>query len=258
MPDTRITKDSLKNHFHYRKWIYVIIIAVCYFVTDLIYTMTEYRPPDERKVDFQLVQSGIVDTEAMQAVADAALIEAQQFDPTLEQVEFISLSYSGNAEEDIYGVQRYVVMIAAQEGDVWILSNELFLSLYIEGAVLPLDDYICEGILDVPADAVEEYTLYEPSGQMDEDDNYIIPTSGEKHVYACPASLMPGIERYGYDTQGKCAVIMSYSANPETSAKVLASVIGLLSEDETSSNENIMEATPDNTDEANEASSPEV
>lgn len=232
MLNTKFTAESIKNHFHYKKWIYVLIIAAGYFATDLAYTMTEYRPSDEHKVDFQLVQGGIVNTDGMSEVAEEALSEVVKIDPTLEQVEFIQLAYSGNSQEDIYGVQKYVVMLAANEGDVWILSETLLTDLYLEGAVLPLDGYIESGVLNVSEAETDKFRLFAPTGETDENDAYIVPTEGEKHVYACPASLMPGLKLYGFDPEGKCAVIMKYSKNPETSARVLDSVIKQLSEEE--------------------------
>ena len=65
-------KGDIKNHFQYRLWVYLLIAVAGWFAADLLYTVTAYRPPAERKVDFVLVQGGYPDTEALSAALSAS------------------------------------------------------------------------------------------------------------------------------------------------------------------------------------------
>ncbi|MEG0144948.1 MAG: hypothetical protein RR739_02665 [Clostridia bacterium] len=216
--------ETFKNHLHYRKWVYLAIVVFGFFACDLAYTMTEYRPPSERKVDFQLVQAGYMDTQALEPIAAKALAEVQIVDPTLEAVSLYSISYSGDSAKDIYGAQKYVVMVAAREGAVWVLPHALFEQLYLQGGLLPLDDYVAQGLFPVGQADLSRYTRPESMGKTDEAGVPLAP-SGPERLYALPATLMPGLARFGYAVEDACVVMMGYCANPETSARVLGSVM---------------------------------
>lgn len=220
MPNTRITKARLSTHLHYGKWVYLAILAAGFFVTDLVYTMTEYRPPNERKVDIELVGSGIVDTDRLLPLASDALAAGQVDDATLEAVEFFQISYSGDPMTDVYGAQKFTVMTAAGEGDVYIVPKSLMERLWFEAAALPLDDYVSRGLLDVSGLDLSACTLGAP-GEASEDGQFTVNYAGETHLYAVPVGQWVGLADAGYPTQDTYAVVMHYSKNPETSVRVL-------------------------------------
>lgn len=220
MPKTKLTRDSWKNHMHYSKYVYVIIALLAWFVVDMTYTMTEYRPPKERKVEIQLVGE-YADAEPLKDVAAQALGVGQAFDETLEVVEFFPLMYSGQ-EDDMYGAQKYMVMVAAQEGHIYFLNRPLMEQMVMQGGALSLDEYIESGVLD-PGDADLSTVTYNAPDLYDEDG----ATLDERHVYALPLSelgTMLSLDT-SYDIRDKYAIIMSYSPNPDTVAVVLASVM---------------------------------
>lgn len=216
MPNTRINKQNWRNHFQYAKWVYVLLAIVIFFGCDMIYTMTEYRPPNERKVDFEIVGS-YADTETLQTISDGLLEQGQAFDPTLEEIGMYAIAYSGDAETDIYGAQKYMVMIAAQEGDIYMVNYDLMQQLVTQGAAQSLDEYISSGLLNVEGLDLSDCTFEEPA--PDEE----TPSSGVKHVYALPAVNMNRMldSDINYDNRDKYLVLMQYSANPETSAYVM-------------------------------------
>ena len=223
-------KGDIKNHFQYRLWVYLLIAVAGWFAADLLYTVTAYRPPAERKVDFVLVQGGYPDTEALSAALSApALAWGQAYDPTLEEVGFYSISYSGDSSADIYGAQVYLVRIAAQEGDIWILPENLFDQLHVQDALMPLDDFVEQGLLHTQGLDLTNCLRPAPSEQTDED-GAPLPPDGEEHLYALPASGLKGLEQIGYQTQDAYLVMMGYSANPQTSAVVLDWVMEQLKE----------------------------
>ena len=223
-------KRDIKNHFQYRVWVYLLIAVAGWFAADLLYTVTTYHPPSERKVDFVLVQGGFLDTEALSASLSApALVQGQAYDQTLEEVEFYSISYSGDSTADVYGAQVFLVRIAAQEGDIWILPQTLFTQLHVQGALMPLDDFVEQGLLHTQGLDLSRCILKAPSEQTSED-GAPLPPDGEEHLYALPVSGLKGLEEIGYQTQDAYAVMMGYSANPQTSAAVLDWVMEHLKE----------------------------
>ena len=221
-------KADIKNHFQYRVWVYLVIAVIGWFAADLLYTVTEYRPPAERKVEFQLVQGGYMETEALEAlVAPQALSDGQAYDETLEEVAFYSISYSGDGGQDVYGAQKYVVMVAAQEGDVYVLPRVLFEQMHAQNGLMPLDELVAQGLIDTAGLDLSGCVRPEPSDETDEE-GAPLPPSGEEHLYGLPASGIKGLKEAGYATEDAFVVIMGYCKNPETTAVVLSSVMAQL------------------------------
>lgn len=216
MPNTKLTWPALKNHMHYGKWIYFAIAISAYCIGSLLFTTTEYRPPAERKVDFQIV-GYIGDVEPVQRVADGLLEDAQKADPTLEQIGVYNIQYSGDPETDTYGVQKFTVMIAAREGAVYIMNRETLEQLAGQGGLLPLEGYIDSGALDVSGQDLSRATFEEPPEKDDD------PPTGITHVYGISCEDM---ERFldpdiGFDTTDKFMAVMGYCPNPDTAVDVM-------------------------------------
>lgn len=220
MPNTKLKKESLKTHFHYAKWFYVVIALGAFFLGDLLFTTTEYRSPPERKVDFEIVGQ-YAEVETLQAVADEIMKDAAQIDPTLEEIGMYHIAYSGDAETDIYGAQKFMVMIAAREGHVYMLDRALMEQLLAQDAILPLDEYIDAGILKADGLDMESVTFDEPV--LDEGEQ----PSGKRYVYAIPCANLNRMRtpEISYDNRDKYMVMMAYCPNPETTAKVMQRVI---------------------------------
>ena len=225
MANKKLTWDAFKNHLHYGKWVYLVIALVAGFGFDLVYQMTSYRAPEERKTDFYLVQGGYVDVEALDGLAAYALKAGQAYDPTLEEVNFLDIAYSGDSTQDYYGAQKYGVMLQANQGDVWIMPRVLFEQLYALGSLLPLDPYIESGLLDASALNLSDFTRPASSGETDENDE-LLPPDGPIGVYALPVSAIGALEGAGFVLNDACIILMPYSSNPETSIAVLNSLIG--------------------------------
>ena len=64
---TPVTKDTLRNHFTYSWWKYLLLCVIGVVGWNLVFTMTAYRPPEDKKVDF------IVSALGEQTVFDAYL-----------------------------------------------------------------------------------------------------------------------------------------------------------------------------------------
>ena len=47
---TPITREKIKNHLTYASWKYALLVIVAIFGWNLIYSVTQYQPPEEKKV----------------------------------------------------------------------------------------------------------------------------------------------------------------------------------------------------------------
>ena len=238
MPNTKLTKAALANHFHYGKFIYAALIIGVWMLTDLVYTATEYRPPNERKVDIQMV-GAFSNVDKLGEVARIALeagqrhetdidrmngvdVDGEGYEPPLEEVTFYSIDYDTENEGDPYGVQKYMVTVAAQEGDIYFVNRKLMEQLVNEGVAVPLDIYIEAGILKPGDRDLSAVTFNAPTFEEGS-------ASGNAHVYALQAdTLYRLIEDEIYDTRGTFMLITTFSANPETAAVVMQSIIDQL------------------------------
>lgn len=218
MPDTRLSKTRVKNHLHYGKWIYIGIAVIAFLVVDLVYTMTEYRPDRYHRVDIQLVGNSIFDDEALQAVAQKALADVSPADEKLEEVNIYNISYSGDATTDIYGAQKYTVMLAEGSSAIYVVNRELLDNLIAQGGAMPLEPFVESGIL--PA----ELAVSLP--EADEDGN---PTSVHR-IFAVDLSGLGRMmgDDIAFNIRDKYAVIFAGCVNPDTAARVLRSMIDQL------------------------------
>ncbi len=218
MPDTRCSKDRIKNHLHYGKWIYIGIAVLAFLLVDLVYTMTEYRPDRYHRVDIQLVGNSIFDDEALTAVAQKALEDVSPTDENLEEVNILNIAYSGDATTDIYGAQKYTVMLAEGSSAIYVVNREMLENLVAQGGALPLEPYVESGVLP----AALAVTLPE----ADDEGN---PTS-VRRVFAVDLSGLNKMQGddIAFDNRDKYAVVFAACVNPDTATRVLRSMIDQL------------------------------
>ena len=216
MPNTKINWASLKNHWQYGKWIYAAIAVGVYFLGSMVFTMTEYRPPNDRKVEFQLVGM-MLDPGPADKIAQSLLPAAQEKDPTLEAIGAYNIMYSGDAQTDMAGAQKFMVMLSAQEGAVYVLNRELMQQLVEQGVAMPLDPYIQSGTINADGLDLTDVTLPEPPLSEEE------PASGEKYIYALPCANLERFKQMdiGLDVSDKYMMLMAYCPNPDTAAYVM-------------------------------------
>ncbi len=241
MPNTKLTREKLKVHFHYSRMIYLIVVVLAVLAGNLVYTMTEYRAPNERRVDIELI-GAYADTSS-QACKDAVAqllaagqeaertadaeqgidVTAEGYECALQEVQFLTVEYddtSSDSETSYYGYQKYMVTLAAQEGDIYILSRRQLIELVEQNAVVPLDGYIERGVID-PGDRDLGNVTFD---EYDDDDQ----TTGERHVYALQASSLTGLnDALSFNPEGKYMAIVRFSKNPDTAAAVMQEMIEL-------------------------------
>lgn len=240
MPNTKLTREKLKIHFHYSRMAYLIVIALTVMAGNLLYSMTEYRAPNERRIDVELVGNyAETSTDACQQAkaqmllagqeaerqADAAAgidVTAPDYECALEEVEIFSIEYDENSssEDSYYSIQKYMVTLAAQEGDIYVISRSQLIELIEQNAVVPLDDYIEQGVLDPGDRELGKVTFdeYDDDGQA----------TGERHIYALQADTLTGLSTsMYYNPTGKYLAIMQFSKNQDTAVAVMQEMIDI-------------------------------
>ena len=206
---TPVTRERLKVHWTYSWWKYVIAIAVVVFATDLLYTTTAYRPPEDKVIELYCV--GIGNQESLDAYLQGINEKAEM---GMEKVSSRLI-----LQEEYYANMSLTVFLAAQEGDIYILPRENFRAYTTEGGFRPLEDE--EALVSL----FREDDLAMGWRRVD----------GERHLYGIPASLLPGLKRFLYLTDDAMICVVVANGNDENVIRFLT----LLAEDNLTAPENL-------------------
>lgn len=192
---TPVTKERLRVHWTYSWWKYLLAVLLIAALTDLLYTVTAYRPPADKVIEVYCLALG--DQEGFDAYLNHINEEAEM------GMERVASRFLVN--DDYYGDMSLSVFLAAQEGDIYILPKDNFRGYSAEGGFLPLDD------------AEELIALF------DEDDlaSGWRRVEGERHLYGIPASLLPGLKRYLYLSGDEMICVLIANGNDENVIRFL-------------------------------------
>lgn len=197
---TPLDAKRIKHHFAYGAWKYLILIIAAVFGWNLIYTTTEYRPPDEKRIDFY-VASNTAAIETLQAWMEAVRLEVF---PDLELMQAYTVM---TGSDDYYAQMQLATYIMAGEGDVYLLDKDRFSSFASQGAMVPLERYAAEGALNTQG--------------LDLSGGYVTVTdTSERHLMGIPADSLYGfINHFGVDCRGLVLCVMVRSGNEENAIK---------------------------------------
>ena len=209
MADNRLTKKRLKNHFAYNWWKYALSEAVSAMLVSIVFAVTAYRPPAEKKVELYVLND-YIDAETFQ----------RDFWPELqarkpEQEELTVLNIDLTDSSNIYAPMQFSTYVAAQQGDLFLISRDEMRKITADGAqeaLVELTGYLESGVID--ADGMEL-----KNGTFDRGD-------GTKAVYAIPADTLTGLSQYGNDPKNSLLCIPMYAKNADSAA----ALIGLMLE----------------------------
>ena len=207
MADNRITKKTLKNHWSYNWWKYLLLVGLCAALVDVTFAMTAYRPPEEKKIEIYILND-YCNTSAMQEELEPLFFAAH---PEQEELTIMNINLTGG---DMYAPMQYSTYVAAQQGDVCLMPRDEVEKLTADGAdyaFMDLTPYIESGVIDV-----QDIDL--TSGVMKS-------STGEERIYAVPADSLYGLLAYGNDPADSFLCIMDYNGNEDTSAAVLSMMI---------------------------------
>lgn len=198
-----MSKAWLKYHFQYSWWKYLLALVLSTFGVNLIFSMTAYRPPEEKKIEIYLC-NGYAETQQMQ---EALWPEILAVCPDQEELTVLNIDLSA---DDYYTQMQFTTYAGAQEGDILLLPMESLISLAqggADGMFLELTPYIESGALDVEG--------FDLSGMVFKSE------MGEDGVYGIPADHLYGLLDYSVIPHDSVLCVTGYSGNEENVVRVL-------------------------------------
>lgn len=196
-------KKAIQHHWSYNWWKYLLLVFFCAAGVDVAFTMTAYRPPEEKKIELYILND-YCDTEAMKAEIEPLFFQAH---PEQEELTILNINLEG---EDMYAAMQFSTYAAAQQGDVCLMPVSEVQKLAADGAeyaFMDLTPYIDSGVIDVQDIDLTPGTMKR--------------STGETGIFAIPADTLYGLLAYGNDPAGSMLCIMDYCGNEDTSAAVL-------------------------------------
>ena len=196
---TPVNKETISQHITYSWWKYALLIVLAVFATDLLYTVTAYRSPENKKVLFYIY--GYANTEGLDAYM--AKIQEEQM-PDMEVMNSQTI-----IADNSYGVMQLTTYMAAGEGDIYLLPRDQFISSAGSGAFLPLEDDI------------ELMAVFDEAGISLQNGWRRDSSTGETHLFGIPQSKLPGLTAsYAYAEDGYLSVLVT-NQNDENVLKFL-------------------------------------
>lgn len=208
MMQKQLTKSWLRNHFSYSWWKYLLATVICVFGINLLFTMTEYRPPEEKKIELYML-NGYADAQAMQQEL-WPLFQAEC--PDQEELTVLNIDLMGN---DAYIYMQFSTYVAARQGDVCLMPESEVRKLAEDGAehaFIELTDYVESGMIDVK--------------DIELSKGLFADSQGRQRLYAIPADSLYGLLEYGCDPKGSYLVVLAYNGNDENAVRMMNLMIG--------------------------------
>ncbi|NLC31819.1 MAG: hypothetical protein GX781_00775 [Clostridiales bacterium] len=202
-----INKITLKHHFTYNLWKYILLVIVSIFFVDIVYSTTAYRSPEDKRIDIY-IQGAI----SNQSDIDD-LFEEMRID-FLPEVEVIRSAFLlSGSQDDMYAAQQLTTYLAVGEGDLYLLEAEDFKRYAAQGVFIDLSQAIEDGILNTKGIdlssgyvAIQEYDM--------EKDRVVI--GGEKRLYGIPAASLDGLlSEFGIFNQDLFIAMTVFNGNDE-------------------------------------------
>ncbi len=231
MPNTKITKQKWKDHLFYAKKVYIFGIIIAIGAAALIYTVSGPKKHDENYVMVYFLGYANLDKIEDDRIA---LVEAgKAHDAAFMGIEFSNLMYEGKESDDPSMAEVYNVQLYAGDNDIFLQNAALTQGVMDADFCAPLEKL--KGFNEFVQANPNIEILWQPVqaevAQIDAEDTEALEAL-EKHAYAINISQMTGIvEKQGYSSDKKYAVISAKSKNPETSLYVLLKMFDIYAPD---------------------------
>ena len=197
----KFTKDTVKNHIRYDFLKYVAITVVLASIFNIVFTSTSSFVDPDKKLTFYVVGDVLHPVKADSE--NAKLMEAFS---DMEQIIYENLATESESAGYTYR-QKFVSIIAAKRGDLFIMSYLFFQDLVTMGAFTPVDERLLDHVESAP-DQLKKAVYY----KLDDEKGaqyYAIPYhNGEFMTYS------------GMDASDKVLVIPAYTQNYETAVRL--------------------------------------
>ena len=196
---TPINKESIRQHFTYSMWKYILLVVIAIFGWNLIYSVTAYQPPKDKCIDmfiFGVGEETVMDA-YMETVRTAEMTDMEEMDAVLMVVD------------ETYTPMQLMAYIAAGEGHLYILPKDYFVGYGTQDLFVQLDTI--PGLIE----------KLDASGVSYDRGWCISEETGEKHLYGIPLADFPGLASCLYGYQDSYLSISVTNGNDENSAKFL-------------------------------------
>lgn len=201
---TPVNRNSLKHHFDYYKYKYLLMVIIVVAGWSLIYTVTRPQAPDHSRINVY-IQSDTTSEELMHDFLDPIW---KEYVPQEEELNLMTIL----ANDEFTALQQLFTIVYANEGDIYLLKAPYFLQYAAQGAFVPLEGLVEEGKLQV--DGIDIRAGYAEVTLEKDREGYPIRT--ERHLYGIPLR-----ELYGFasgmqvDNQDLYACIAVENGNME-------------------------------------------
>lgn len=205
----RYIKKSVYDYLTYSWWKYLALVIVCVMGVDLLFTMTAYRTPEDKKLEIYVL-NGYVDAQRLQDELWPKLLEEY---PEQEKMVVQNINILSN---DMYSYMQFSTYVAAQQGDVCLMPVSEVEKLASEGAeyaFMELTPFIESGVID-------------PRG-IDVTPGLFRSSEGVEGLYAIPADSLYGLYALNNDPKDAMLCILDYNGNEEPAAATLDLMIEL-------------------------------
>lgn len=195
---TSINWANLKKHMTYNWWKYVLAIILAGFGVDMLFTVTRYVVPDEKKVEIY----------AYGYIAEDAFNEYLKTIWEEETPEMESVSAMAIMPDEQYGDMVLQVRLMANEGDIYILPREQFMNTSDNGFMKNL-----ESDAEITALLKEKEMSLQMGRRTAEGET-------EPHLYGIPVSQLPGLQDYVATTEDGYLCIYVANGNDENVLRI--------------------------------------
>ncbi len=198
---TPVTRKKLQDHFSYSWWKYGLLVVIAFMSWSIIYAMTSYRSPEEKKVVLGVYSA------ASDANATAYMQEVHRIHlPDMEVVEPMYI-----LPDEAYGDMILMTRVAGNECDVYVLPTAQFQSWAAQGACQPLDEVCPELVAELEAAGISL-----SRGRRTND------SIAQKHLYGIPCRDLPGADALlGMNTDDMYICVFHNTGNDENVLKFL-------------------------------------
>lgn len=174
---TPVTRKTIKDHLTYSWWKYVILVVVAFMAWSIIYTVTAYKPPEEKKIVLGAMCSGTEQylTAYMEDVRQEKM-------PDMELIDALCFTPDGANDEVILTTH-----IVAKDCDIYILPETQFKNWAAKGAFMKLDVKLPELVAYLEAEGIN---LNSGMCASEGDDTL--------SLYGIPCRSIPGMEQILY------------------------------------------------------------
>lgn len=224
MPITKFSWAAFKENIRKFGVVYLVGILITMACTNLVWTMTRPRIPDEQSVTIYIADE-YSNPDALDSVAQKMLEGGQAFDETLEEVMFYSLTYS-DPNQDYTGSMVLATRLSTGEADVFLCNDYALANLQGAEAALDLEPYLEAGWLEGLDIETQEIEIY------DFDIDGTVKEVLGSYIGAIKLDNVDGLYKCGaMDNEGTYLVIASNGTNIETTMETVEIMMRALMEE---------------------------